>query len=114
MATEERALKYSDLLGELIDLQGEHLVISFSLDEMAAFSFFDAIFVRGHAANHPGLLNHDEDSIELKFSNGVTVTIDPSRFKAAALDELNGGKVLKIRMGDVEISFIKASADRIQ
>lgn len=103
-----RAITYAQLLGELIELQGEYLVVSYSIDDLPAFSFFDATFTRGHSANHPGLLGHNEDSIELEFSNGVMVTVDPTKFKAADVEaNENGGKVVKIRMGDVKISLIR-------
>lgn len=64
---------------------------------------------RGHAANHPGLLNHDADSIELEFDNGVLITIDPSRFKVAAIEENENGTVLKTRNGQKSRSFSQSA-----
>lgn len=107
MTDRSRAITYAELLGELIELQGEHLVVSYSIDDMAAFTYFDALFERGHSVNHPGLLGHDEESIELEFSNGVLVTIDPTKFKAAVIEQNENGSVLKIRMGDVKITIIR-------
>ena len=107
MASSGKGLTNAEVLGELIELQGEYLVVSYSIDDMRAFSFFDATLVRGPAVNHPGLLGHDEESIELEFSNGILITIDPTKSKAAAVEmDVNEGKVVKLRIGDVRLSQI--------
>lgn len=103
-------LDYSELLTRLIDLQGKHLVASYSVDENLAFSFFDSQLVRGHSANGPDLLGHDAESIELEFANGTILTIDPALFAGGSWTMNDNGQVLKFQLAAVHVTLIFAGA----
>ena len=105
---EVNQLDYHGLLSQLIDLQGSYLVVSFSTHGNTAFSFFDAIMTRGYSANHPELLGHSEESVELEFSNGTTLTIDPELFTGGSVTE---GRIVKFDLAGVEITIIEAPKD---
>ncbi len=102
----EVALDYAETLSRLIGQQGRDVVVSFSTRDNKAFSFFSSRMIRGHDANSPELLDHDHESIELEFSNGATLTIDPTLFVSSAW---NDSGILRIDLSSVVISLIFAS-----
>lgn len=103
---------YADVLSTLIEMQGERLVVSYSINDVLAFSFFDAVFERGRSVTDASLLERDEDSIELEFSNGVTLTIDPAKFTGATMEEKENATILKVQIGDLEIHLINSEVTR--
>lgn len=102
----KRELDYLGLLGELVALQGRQCVVTYSVESIAVFSFFDAAIERGTDAVAADLLGHDSESVEFEFSNGVKLTLDPTLYKHGEVEESDGTVLLRIHIGEVQINLI--------
>lgn len=101
-------MTFNEVLTALDGMIGKELGVSYSSGGGTVFSFFNGVLVSGRDATDAEIFERDEDSTELLFSNAVTITLDPARFKHAELTASDNGEILTVTLGRAKISFIAA------
>lgn len=102
-------MTFSDVLLALLGMVGTELVVSYSSGGATVFSFFSGVLVGGIDAADAEVFGRDAESVELQFSNDVTITLDPAQFKHAEITANDNGEILKVTIGRTKISFIAAA-----